>query len=154
MLRLTILHRSQERNERPSNGWMMYEARKSASARLTDMGGRFPLTFHGGLERQWARCMKSLGRIRGQLVAATERTLLTAFNGKDHLFQSRSEQSRTRLDRGGHMSIFQNTRHAVRFWGHDSAIAIEASFFINDALFFHAVGRDFDLSQQDGGLQP
>jgi hypothetical protein len=52
------------------------------------------------------------------------------------------------------MSIFQNTRHAVRFWGHDSAIAIEASFFINDALFFHAVGRDFDLSQQDGGLQP
>jgi hypothetical protein len=57
-------------------------------------------------------------------------------------FQSRQQRSWTgsnliRLDQmidfPNHSRSYDQTRHAVRFWGHDSAI--EASFFINeDAL--------------------
>jgi hypothetical protein len=46
---------------------------------------------------------------------------------------AKSESSTYVIDFPNHSRLYDSTRRAVRFWGHDSAI--EASFFINeDAL--------------------
>ena len=39
------------------------------------MSAVYPLSILRRIERQWAKRVKSLGKIRGQIVAATERTL-------------------------------------------------------------------------------
>lgn len=79
----------------------MYEGRKSTSE-VDLMSGRLSLDFHRGIERQWARCMKSPGRIRGQIVALAERTLPSAFNNKCSLIPIpvRTIADRARLDGG------------------------------------------------------
>lgn len=44
------------------------------------MSVMYPLSFHHRIERQWAERIKSLRRIRGQIVVATELTLQRAFD--------------------------------------------------------------------------
>jgi hypothetical protein len=40
----------------------------------------YPLSFHRRIERQWAERIKSLRRIRSQIVASSELTLRRSFN--------------------------------------------------------------------------
>jgi hypothetical protein len=40
----------------------------------------YPLSFHRRIERQWTERIKSLRRIRGQIVASTDLTLGRSFN--------------------------------------------------------------------------
>jgi len=44
-----------------------------------------PLSFHRRIQRQWAERIRSLRRIHGQIVAATELTLHRAFNNDGSL---------------------------------------------------------------------
>ena len=106
------------------------------------MSAIYPLSVHRRIERQWAERTNSLRQIRGQGVVGTERTLQRVFNNDGSLIPVpvTAVVDRRQLDLLDHMIDFPNhsrsydqTRRAVRFWGHDSAI--ETSFFINeDAL--------------------
>jgi hypothetical protein len=64
------------------------------------MSGKYRLGFQGRLERQWAEGIKSLRRIHGQVVAATERTLQRVFNNDGWLIPIpvRTVVDRRRLD--------------------------------------------------------
>jgi hypothetical protein len=44
------------------------------------MSVMYPLSFHRRIERQWSERIKSLRRIRGQIVVPTELTLQRAFD--------------------------------------------------------------------------
>ena len=53
------------------------------------------------------------------------------------------------IDFPNHSRSYDRTRHAVRFWGHDSAI--EASFFIDEGAL-KRIQPDTTLSSESGFL--
>ena len=53
------------------------------------------------------------------------------------------------IDFPNHSRSYDQTRHAVRFWGHDSAI--EASFFIDEGAL-KRIQPDTTLSSESGFL--
>lgn len=61
---------------------MEYDTRTSFVSEVDPMSVMFPLRFRRRIERQWAERFRSLRRIRGQIVVATELALQRAFDDR------------------------------------------------------------------------
>jgi hypothetical protein len=70
------------------------------------MSGKYPLSFHRRIERQWAERIKSLSRIHGQIAVAAVQMLQHVFshNGSLILIPVRTVVRGRRLDRLVHIT--------------------------------------------------
>ena len=97
---------------------------KGRVSKVDLMGAIYPLSIHRHIEQQWAKRIKSRDK------SAAELSLQPSKRYSPSRIQYNLIGLNHMIDFPNHSRSYDSTRHAVRFWGYDSAI--EASFFIDE----------------------